>query len=144
MAIFLDSKTSQNASYANSISIPISAINTPELVAQQTLDLSGGTADLTHVEFTGVLAIQLPLLPVATNATVLVYRGMDTSGVLVFSAAENLDLSILGPQLISFSGSDFSAPNAADTSYSVFVEVSALGTVRVGPESFNFTGVSDA
>ncbi|WP_438432081.1 hypothetical protein [Gorillibacterium sp. sgz500922] len=142
-ARFLDSKTSQNASFANSIAIPIAAINTPELIAQQTLDLSGGTANLTHVEFMGVVAIQLPLLPVATNVTVTVYRGLTTSGVLVFSASQNLDLSILGPQLISFAGSDFNAPNTANVAYTVFVSVTVLGTTRVGPESFNFTAVSD-
>ncbi|MBO7742591.1 hypothetical protein I8J29_00185 [Paenibacillus sp. MWE-103] len=142
-ARLLDSKTSQNASYANSISIPISVINAPNLVAQQTLNLSGGTATLTRVEFSGVIAIQLPLLPVATNVTVFVTRGLTAGDLNVFSAATNLNLSLLGPQLISFSGSDFNAPNIANVAYSVFVQVTALGTFRVGPESFNFTGYSD-
>ncbi|WP_219837383.1 hypothetical protein [Paenibacillus sp. R14(2021)] len=56
-ARFIDSKTSQNASYANSIAIPILVVNTPNLIAQQTLDLSSATADLTRVEFTGVAAV---------------------------------------------------------------------------------------
>ncbi|MBD2846731.1 hypothetical protein IDH44_16160 [Paenibacillus sp. IB182496] len=140
---FLDLKTSQNASYANSIAIPISVINAPQLIAQQTLDLSGGTANLTRVDFSGVLAVQLPLLPVATTVTVQVVRGATISDVIVFSAAENLDLSLLGPQLIAFSGSDFNAPNILNAVYTVFVRVSALGTIRVGPESFNFIGVTN-
>ncbi|OPH57717.1 hypothetical protein BC351_04170 [Paenibacillus ferrarius] len=144
MTIFLDLKTSQNASYANSIAIPITVINTPQLIAQQTLNLSGGTANLTHVDFSGVVAVQLPLLPLATTVLVSVVRGATAQDIIVFSAAQNLDLSILGPQLISFSGSDFNAPNIAGAVYSVFIQTSALGTIRVGPESFNFTGVSDA
>ncbi|SEM89848.1 hypothetical protein [Paenibacillus sp. OV219] len=139
VASLLDSKTSQNASYANSISIPITVINTPNLIAQQTLNLSAGTAGQTRVEFSGVAAVQLPLLPLATNITIFVTRGLTSGDVNVFSAAQNLDLSILGPQLIAFSGSDFNAPNIASQAYSVFIQSSALGTVRVGPESFNFT-----
>ncbi|MFC5651345.1 hypothetical protein ACFPYJ_19965 [Paenibacillus solisilvae] len=143
MTRFLDSKTTQNASYANSISIPITVINTPQLVAQQTLNLSGGIANFTRVGFTGVVAIQLPLLPVATNVLVTVVRGLTPSDLIVFSASENLNLSILGPQLIAFTGSDFNAPNNPSVPYTVFVQVSALGTTRVGPESFNFTAYSD-
>lgn len=142
-ARFLDSKTSQNASYANSIAIPIAVINVPQLVAQQTLDLSGGTAGLTRVEFTGIIALQLPLLPAVTNITLDVYRGLTTEGVLVFSASENLNINLLGPQLITIAGSDFNAPNISGVAYTVFVTASVLGTIRVGPESYNFTGVSD-
>lgn len=143
MAIFLDSKTSQNASYANSISIPISFLAAPVMIAQQTLNLSGGNAGLTRVSFSGTIALQLGLLPALTNVTIGVYRGMDTSGVLVYSSAENMTLNLLGPQLFSISGSDFNAPNLANVTYSVFVSVSLLGVTRVGPESFNFTGVTD-
>lgn len=142
-ARFLDSKTSQNASYANSIAIPISVANAPQLVAQQTLDLSAGTAGLTRVEFTGIIALQLPLLPAVTNITLDVYRGLTTGGVLVFSASENLNINLLGPQLITIAGSDFNAPNISGVAYTVFVTASVLGTIRVGPESYNFTGVSD-
>ncbi|TYP70044.1 hypothetical protein [Paenibacillus methanolicus] len=143
MAVFLDSKTSQNASYANSIAIPISILGTPTLVAQQTLDLSAGNANLTRVAFTGTLALQLGLLPVATNVTIGVYRGLDTSGVLVYSATENMNINLLGAQIFSIAGSDFNAPNIAGVAYTVFVSVSALGVTRVGPESFNFTAVTD-
>ncbi|GAB6930726.1 hypothetical protein JCM10914A_47090 [Paenibacillus sp. JCM 10914] len=143
MARFLDSKTSQNASYANSIAVPITAINTPELIAQQTLNLSGGTANLTVVSFTGIVATQLPLVPLVTNILITVVRGTTPSGLIVFSASQNLDLSIVGPQLINFAGSDFNAPNTANVVYSVYIQSSALGTVRVGPESCNLIGVSD-
>ncbi|QHW34637.1 hypothetical protein GZH47_30160 [Paenibacillus rhizovicinus] len=141
-AILLDSKTSQNASYANSIAIPILIINTPNLIAQQTLNLSAGTAGQTRVEFSGVAAIQLPLLPIATTVNIFVTRGLTAGDVNVFSVSQNLDLSILGPQVIAFSGSDFNAPNIANAAYSAFIQVSALGTIRVGPESFNFTAYS--
>ncbi|WP_240546305.1 hypothetical protein [Paenibacillus artemisiicola] len=142
-ARLIDSKTSQNASYANSIAIPITTVDTPTLIAQQTLDLSEGTEDLTHVVFSGVVAIQLPLLPVATTITIFIARGLTSSDLYVFSAAQSLDLSLVGPQLISFSGSDFNAPISADQAYSVFIQASALGTIRVGPESYIFTAYSD-
>ncbi|SFS68180.1 hypothetical protein [Paenibacillus sp. BC26] len=142
-AILLDSKTSQNASYANSINVPILVINTPNLIAQQTLDLSAGVAGQTRVEFTGVAAVQLPLIPLLTTVTVFVTRGLTAGDVNVFSAASNLSLSVLGPQLISFSGSDFNAPNIANQAYSVWIQTSAVGTIRVGPESFNFTAFTN-
>ncbi|WP_308634159.1 hypothetical protein [Paenibacillus silvisoli] len=142
-AVLLDSKTSQNASYANSIAVPITLINTPNMIAQQTLDLSGGLPGLTRVEFTGVCAVQLPLLPLLTTINIFVTRGLTASDINVFSASQNLDLSLLGPQLFAFSGSDFNAPNVANQAYSVFIQSSALGTIRVGPESFNFTAYSE-
>ena len=44
MQTFLDARTSQNATYANSIAIPITAINTPELFGQIGL-LTAGVED---------------------------------------------------------------------------------------------------
>lgn len=67
MSRFLDLKTSQNASFANSIAIPITIINQNQLIAQQTLDLTAGVSGQTRVDFVGMMAIQLGLLPVATT-----------------------------------------------------------------------------
>ncbi|MGN7456071.1 hypothetical protein ACTHPH_14780 [Paenibacillus pasadenensis] len=142
MSRFLDLKTSQNASFANSIAIPITIINQNQLIAQQTLDLTTGVSGQTRVDFVGMMAIQLGLLPVATTVTISVVRGTLPTDTLVFSAAQVLDISLLGPQLINIAGSDFFAPNAVQT-YTVFASVTALGATRVGPESFNFIGSSD-
>ncbi|QJC50874.1 hypothetical protein HGI30_04380 [Paenibacillus albicereus] len=142
MSRFLDLKTSQNASFANSIAIPITVINTNQLIAQQTLDLTLGVAGQTRVDFVGMMAIQLGLLPVATTVTISVVRGTLPTSPVIFSAAQVLDIALLGPQTISIAGSDFFAPNTVQT-YTVFVSVTALGATRVGPESFNFIGSSD-
>ncbi|AZN41428.1 hypothetical protein [Paenibacillus albus] len=143
MTRLIDSKTSQNASYANSIAIPIIIIALPQIIAQQTLNLSAGTANFTTVIFSGTAALQLGPSPSVTNITITVVRGLTTSGVSVFSASQNLDISLLGPQIISFSGSDFNAPNLANVTYTVFIQASLVGVTRVGPESVNFTAVSE-
>jgi hypothetical protein len=142
MTILLDARTSQNASFANSISIPILVINTGQLWAQQTLNLSAGTALTVRVDLSGTIALQLPLLPVATTATIFIVRGTTPTDLIVYSAAQNLNLSIIGPQILSFAGSDFNAPNISPVTYTAFVSVTALGTTRVGPESLNLTAYS--
>jgi hypothetical protein len=142
MAILLDAKTSQNASFANSIAIPITVINAGQMWAQQTLNLSGGTAFNVRVDFSGTIALQLPLIPVATNVSIFIVRGTTPSDLIIFSAAESLNLAIVGPQILSFAASDFNAPNISPVTYTAFVRVTALGTTRVGPESLNLTAYS--
>ncbi|SEN96277.1 hypothetical protein [Paenibacillus sp. OV219] len=143
MTRLLDSKTSQNASYANSISIPIILISLPQIIAQQTLNLSTGAANFTTVSFSGTVVLQVGPQQPATNILITVIRGLTTSGVSVFSASRNLNINLLGPQVISFSGSDFNAPNTANVAYTVFIQASLVGVTRVGPESVNFTAVSE-
>jgi hypothetical protein len=143
MTKLLDARTSQNASFANSIAIPITAINTGQLWAQQTLNLAGGTANTVRVEFSGTISLQLPLIPVATNVLIFIVRGTTPSSLIIFSAAENLNLAIVGPQVLSFAASDFYAPNISPVTYTAIVSVTALGTTRVGPESLNLTAYSD-
>ncbi|MCZ8513596.1 hypothetical protein O9H85_14360 [Paenibacillus filicis] len=143
MTKLLDARTSQNASTANSMSISFTAINAPQLWGQQTLNLSGGTAFTVRVEFAGVIALQQPLVPVATTATVIVVRGTTPSDLIIFSAALNLSTALTGPQLLTFAGSDFNAPNISPVTYTAFVSVNALGVTRVGPESFNLAAYSD-
>lgn len=143
MTQLLDARTSQNASYANSIAIPILAINTPQLFAQQTLDLNAGTEGATYVEFSGTVTFQLPVVPLLTNATITVVRGTLPTDTLVFSATQELNIAIVGPQVISFTGSDFNAP-VSEITYTAFVEIDVLGAVRVGPESANFNGYTSA
>ncbi|SDS41582.1 hypothetical protein SAMN05444162_1428 [Paenibacillaceae bacterium GAS479] len=143
MPEFLDLKSSQNASFANSISIPITVINTGQLIAQQTLDLSDGEAGQTRVDFSGVCGVQLGVSQPVATITISVVRGTLPTDPLVFSGAQTLDTSLSGPQLINVTGSDFFAPNTVQT-YTAFVSSSALGTIRVGPESFYFIGTSDS
>ncbi|UKS27630.1 hypothetical protein LOZ80_01385 [Paenibacillus sp. HWE-109] len=138
MTTFLDARTSQNASFNNSIAIPILAINTPVLVGQVGLE-TGLATSLMRVQFNGITTIQLPLLPVATTITISIVRGTLPTDPTVFGVSESLNLALLGPQSIVFSGSDYNVPLTSFLIYTMFVSCSVLGTIRVGPESFNAT-----
>ncbi|MEJ9227118.1 hypothetical protein [Priestia aryabhattai] len=137
MAQLVDAKSSQNASYANSISVPVLA-TAQQIFAQLTLSTAGATGPLNTL-MTGTLAVQLPLLPVATTVTVTIVRGTNLSDLQIYSVSENLTLSVVGPQVISFTASDFNVPlpSNGQVTYTAFISANVLGTVRVGPESFN-------
>ncbi|ANE47756.1 hypothetical protein SY83_17360 [Paenibacillus swuensis] len=141
MTILLDSQVSQNSSYSGAFAIPITAIGTPQLVGQLGLNLTTGVSGR-RVILAGVVGLQLPLLPVVTSATISVYRGPSTSDLLIYQATENLNLALLGPQIFSFNSTDFNPPQVFQL-YSMYVSVSVLGVLRVGPESFNGTGYAD-
>jgi len=142
LANLLDARTSQNASYANSISIPITT--TPQLFAQLTLTTTGATQNL-RTQIAGTVAVQLPLVPVVTTITVTIVRGTAPSDTVIYSASDVLDTSVVGPQVLSFSASDFNVPIPGNNRviYTAFISASAVGTTRVGPESFNATIYSD-
>jgi hypothetical protein len=131
MTIFLDARTSQNASFNNSIAIPILTINTPVLVGQVGLE-TGLATSLIRTQFSGIATFQLPLIPVATTINISVVRGTLPTDTQVFQASEALNLAV-----VVFTGSDFNVPMTPFLIYTMFVSASALGTVRVGPESFN-------
>jgi hypothetical protein len=93
----------------------------------------------------GIISLQLPLLPALTSVTVTVVRGTEPTDPVVFSASSNLDLEILGPQAFNFVAADINVPppTGGQLTYTAFITASLIGTVRVGPESFNgiaFTG----
>ncbi|MEE3897197.1 hypothetical protein [Priestia megaterium] len=137
MAQLVDAKSSQNASYANSISVPVLA-TAQQIFAQLTLSTAGATGPLNTL-MTGTLTVQLPILPVATTVTLTIVRGTNVSDLEIYSVSENLTLSVLGPQVISFTASDFNVPipDNGQITYTAFISANVLGTVRVGPESFN-------
>lgn len=114
----------------------------PQLTGQLTLDLSSAGAN-SRVTFEGTVSLQLPLLPVTAQATATIVRGTSPSDLAVYSAAQTLDLNIIGPQVISFSGSDFNVPAGGPVSYTMFLSVTGLGATRVGPESFNAVAYTD-
>lgn len=137
MSQLVDAKSSQNASYANSISVPVLA-TAQQIFAQLTLSTAGATGPLNTL-MTGTLTVQLPILPVATTVTLTIVRGTNVSDLEIYSVSENLTLSVLGPQVISFTASDFNVPipGNGQITYTAFISANVLGTVRVGPESFN-------
>ncbi|MGN7457530.1 hypothetical protein ACTHPH_22185 [Paenibacillus pasadenensis] len=143
MSQWLDAKASQNASYGSSISIPLASGGSLQLVAQQTLDLSLGTAGGTVVEFSGTVTVQQPTAAADAVISFYVIRGLTPfAGTVVYTLDQDLLATEVGPRAISFTGSDSGAPNASSAPYSVFVTSSVAGILRVGPESFNFTGYS--
>ncbi|NUU64469.1 hypothetical protein [Paenibacillus agri] len=140
MGTYVDGRTSQNASYANSIAIPITFINTPQLFGQIGLVTAGVGAN-PRVILTGTISVQVPLDLVGIKVTIV--RGTLPTDPVVYSATSTFDLSVLAPQLITFSATDFQPPVTPQITYTAFVSSSLLGTVRVGPESFDGILVSD-
>jgi hypothetical protein len=139
MGIYLDGRTSQNASLANSISTPI-LVGTDSLFGVVGLDVTKATVGQIRVEFNGTVAVQLPLIPLATSITITIVRGTQQSGLTtVYTAEQQLSLEILGPQLVTFSGADFNPPKpvSGPLVYTAYISASLLGTIRVGPESFS-------
>ncbi|WDH96215.1 hypothetical protein PUW24_18820 [Paenibacillus urinalis] len=140
MAEFVDARTSQNASFANSIAIPILIISTPQLFGQIGLQTAGvGTNP--RVVLQGTISLQLPLALVGITITIV--RGTASTDPLVYSATSTFDLSVLAPQVIAFNAADFNPPVTPQLTYTAFVTSNLLGAVRVGPESFSGTLVSD-
>ncbi|MGA4719766.1 hypothetical protein [Fictibacillus nanhaiensis] len=140
MTRFLDLRTSQNASYANSIAIPILVVNTPQLVGQIGLSTVNAGPNI-RVDLQGTVALQLPLA--LLGITITVVRGTLPTDELVFSATQTFNLDVLAPQVISFNASDFNPPDGIELTYTMFVSSNLLGTVRIGPESFTGTAISD-
>ena len=142
MAKLLDARTSQNASTANSIAIPILLINTPQLFGQVGLITEEAGAN-PRIMLNGQITVQLPLALVGITITVV--RGTLPSDPVVYVASNTYDLTVLAPQLLNFAGADYNPPlgGAGQTTYTAFVATNLLGTIRVGPESFTAVAYSD-
>ncbi|MGG3571203.1 hypothetical protein ABES80_01700 [Bacillus gobiensis] len=143
MTVLLDARTSQNASFSNSISVPVLA-GTQSLFGIIGLGVSDSTSPI-RVQLNGTIAVQLPLLPVATTITIRIVRGTAPTDPLVYSSSEALNLAIAGPQLLTFIASDFNVAKPASglLVYTAFITSNVVGAVRVGPESLNGIAYSD-
>ncbi|WP_440111002.1 hypothetical protein [Paenibacillus sp. QZ-Y1] len=140
MSQFLDARTSQNASFANSIAVPILVINTPQLFGQIGLLTEGAGAN-PRVQLKGTVSVQLPLALVGITITIV--RGTLPTDPLIYSATSTFSLSVLAPQVITFSANDFNPPITPQLTYTAFVSSNLLGTIRVGPENFDGAVYSD-
>ncbi|ALA42115.1 hypothetical protein [Paenibacillus peoriae] len=140
MGTFIDGRTSQNASTANSIAIPITVLNTPQLFGQIGLNTQGSTGT-PRVLLKGTISLQLPLALVGITITIV--RGTVVTDPVVYSATSTFSLSLLAPQVIAFSADDFNPPITPQLVYTAFVSANLLGTIRVGPESFDGILVAD-
>ncbi|MBU5354286.1 hypothetical protein ACN9MH_19995 [Paenibacillus silvae] len=141
MTQLIDARTSQNASLANSIAIPILVINTPQLFGQIGLVTTAGIGANPRVQFKGTVSLQLPLALVGVTITVV--RGTASTDPVIYSATSTFNLSVLAPQVITFSADDFNPPITPQLTYTAFISTNLLGTVRVGPENFDGVLYSD-
>ncbi|PYE45702.1 hypothetical protein HUB98_07940 [Paenibacillus barcinonensis] len=141
MSQFIDARTSQNASLANSIAIPILVVDTPQLFGQIGLVTTGTIGANPRVQFTGTVTLQLPLALVGVTITVV--RGTLSTDPIIYSATSTFSLSVLAPQVITFSASDFNPPITPQLTYTAFISSNLLGTIRVGPENFDGALYSD-
>lgn len=141
MTQFLDARSSQNAALFNSISIPIPVVNTPQLFAQIGLQTAGAGANL-RVSLKGTITVRLPLALFQVRITIV--RGTVATDPIVYSANFTYGLSgLLNPEVIVFSANDYNPPIQPQITYTAFISTNLLGTVRVGPESFDGFIVSD-
>lgn len=140
MGTYVDGRTSQNASFANSIAIPILVVDTPQLFGQIGL-ITAGVGASPRVILKGTVSLQLPLALVGITITIV--RGTLATDPLVYSATSTFNLSVLAPQVITFSADDFNPTITDQLTYTAFVSSNLLGTIRVGPESFDGILVSD-
>ncbi|MBM7567477.1 hypothetical protein [Paenibacillus sacheonensis] len=140
MGKLIDARTSQNASYANSIAVPILVINAPVLFGQIGLNTEGAGAN-PRVSLQGTMSVQLPLA--LAGITITVVRGTLPTDHLVYTATATFDLSLLAPQVIAFTADDYNPPLTPLLTYTAFVSSNVLLTVRVGPENFSGMLVTD-
>ncbi|MNE68005.1 hypothetical protein D3C80_1636440 [compost metagenome] len=115
-------------------------INTSQLFGQIGLITSGITTN-PRVLLKGTISLQLPLALVGITITIV--RGTLPADPVVYSATSTFNLSLLAPQVITFSAADFNPPVSPQLTYTAFVSSNLLGTIRVGPESFDGILVSD-
>ena len=145
--IFLDARTSQNASYANSINVPTT--DSYQLFAQVGLNVTAADVSIPiRVQFEGIATFKLS--PFATHAVnpveIKIVRGTDPNSPPVFSGIKTLILNgnENGPQEYTFAASDYNPPKGSGLLvYSGFIRNITGGSesdvVRVGPESFDAT-----
>lgn len=141
MSQFIDARTSQNASLANSINVPILVANTPQLFGQIGLVTTPGMGANPRVQMKGTVSVQLPLALVGITITVV--RGTAPTDPIIYSATSTFSLSVLAPQVITFSADDYNPPVLPQLTYTAFVSSNLLGTIRVGPENFDGALYSD-
>ncbi|MCK1982852.1 MULTISPECIES: hypothetical protein [Peribacillus] len=139
MGKFLDAQTSQNASYRDSISVPVTA--TPALFGTLGLNTTGAGPNL-RVEFTFTATLS-SLAAILTPVNIEIYRGTGVGRVLVYSAQLTLPVAGLGvasETLITLAGADFNPPSPNNfLVYQSFISIPGgivVAPTRTGPESF--------
>ncbi|CAH0131906.1 MULTISPECIES: hypothetical protein [Bacillaceae] len=139
MGKFLDAQTSQNASYRDSISIPVTT--TPALFGSLGLNTTGAGPNI-RVEFTFTATLS-SLAAILTPVNIEIYRGTGVGRVLVYSAQLTLPVAGLGvasETIITLAGADFNPPSPNNfLVYQSFISIPGgivIAPTRTGPESF--------
>ncbi|MFB8424943.1 hypothetical protein ACFC4S_23280 [Priestia megaterium] len=150
MGTFLDGRTSQNASKANSISV--ATTSSQVLWGQVGLDVGAANPSLPiRIQFEGTITLRLnagSLNPFNT-LEIRVVRGANASDPIVYTAQKVLKTLDEGaPEMLTFVGSDYNPPKGAGfLIYTAFVRnitgSNESDVVRVGPESFNVLAVGN-
>lgn len=144
MPQFLDARTSQNASFGNSISLPLPA-NTPVAIGQVGLNVIDAGGNI-RVQFSGIAELAFPDIPPFDSVIVLsIVRGEETSPVAY--AIYSVSVTEANPnavQVINITASDYDVPIPPSTElvYTLYLFCTADAT-RVGIESFNAAAYSD-
>ncbi|WP_341285065.1 hypothetical protein [Priestia megaterium] len=148
--IFLDGRTSQNASIANSINVPTTAAYA--LWGQVGLNVSAANPSLPiRVQFSGTIDLKLNPAHVLPSNTVevKVVRGSVSTDPVVFTAVKTLTADQANKsELLTFVGSDYNVPKGnGSLIYTVFVRnitgSNESDVRRVGPESFNVLAIGN-
>ncbi|MED4636119.1 hypothetical protein P9443_25000, partial [Peribacillus frigoritolerans] len=151
MPEFFDGRTSQNASYANSINIPTSSAY--QLFGQVGINVSeANPTSIIRVQFDGIITLKVnPAANVFENSVeIKIVRGTNPNANTIFTGIKTIVLngSEAGPQEYAFSASDYNVPKGSGfLVYTAFVR-NITGSVdtdvtRVGPESFNASAIGN-
>lgn len=145
--IFLDARTSQNASTAFSINVPTT--NGYVMFAQVGLNVGPANPSIPiRVQYEGIATFQLAQTPSHTVnlIEIKVVRGTDPTATAVFSGIKTLVVngSENGPQEYAFAASDYNPPKGNGLLiYTGFIRnitgSNESDVARVGPESFDAT-----
>lgn len=139
----VDSQLSQNASFANAISVPASS--TPALFGTLGLDTADAGSNLrVHFSATVTLSATVAILVPVTITINRVIGGVSTT---VYTATKSLPVGtlLLTTDVITISGIDIPPPSGFII-YQAFVSIPAglaVTPTRVGPESFQAVAYSD-
>ncbi|MBB3111903.1 hypothetical protein FHS18_003971 [Paenibacillus phyllosphaerae] len=141
----LDARTSQNASYGQSISITLLA-DTPTAIGQVGLNITGASGIL-RVIFNGIATLALPAeVPPDTVIALGVLRGTSpTTDPVVGYALFPVSSFDTNVRVLNITVTDYEVPYPVandELVYSLIV-YSSVECTRIGPESMNAVAYSD-
>ncbi|MGG1942200.1 hypothetical protein ABFY57_21255 [Paenibacillus polymyxa] len=144
MTRLLDARTSQNASYGNTISIPLPA-NTAVAIAELGLEVTGAGENM-RVQLSGIAELAFPTTPPFDSViSFSIVRG-DVDSLVAYTLY-SVSVSEVNPnavQVVTINASDYNIPlpPSNELVYTLYIFCTADAT-RIGMESFNAVAYSD-